>query len=83
MKDIILIIVYIEIGIRVFPLLDSLTELINHFIAIGIQKCDSTIRKIALKSEEEEMLKTNNSLPAIGFVTSADEVQEKDDFNEN
>lgn len=74
MKDIVLIIVCIEIGIRVFPLLDSLTELINHFIAIGIQKCDSTIRKIALKSEEEEMLKTNNSLPAIGFVASADEV---------
>lgn len=83
MKDIILIIICIEIGMRVFPLLDSLTELINHFMAIGIQKCDSTIRRIALKSEEEEMLKTNNSLPAIGFVASADEDQKKDEFNEN
>ena len=78
MENTILILICIEIGMRLLPLLDSLTELINHFIAIGIQKCNAKIQKIAIESEtdEEENVKT-----VMGFVAPASE--EKDEVNED
>ena len=80
---IILIIIAIELGIRILPLLDSLVELANHFIAIGVQKCDSKIRKIALETakEEEELEPKTNALPQIGFCIEDEPTpKEKDDF---
>ena len=79
MINTILIVILIEIGIRILPLLDSLVELINHFIAVGVAKCDSDIRHIALKDEIE--FENKNSLPVIGFV--APEEEEGDDFDED
>ena len=86
MSDALFILIAIEIGMRVFPLLDALVELVSHFIAIGIQKCDSKIRKIALKSEEEELKASGNSLPVIGFRAGDDSdssEKEEDDFDED
>lgn len=78
--NIILIVIAIEVGIRVIPLLDSLAELANHFIAVGVQKCDSKIRKIALESEKEEQ-SNSNALPQIGFYVGDEPApEEEDDF---
>ena len=49
MTEALFILIAIELGMRVFPLLDSFVELLNHLIAIGINKCDCVIRKDALK----------------------------------
>ena len=82
--NIILIIIAIEFGIRILPLLDSLAELANHFIAIGVQKCDSKIRRIAYEDEkEEEKNFSNKSLSRIGFTVSDAPAPEEDDIYEN
>lgn len=36
MLNAILLFLFIELSIRVLPLLDSLAELLNHYIAIGV-----------------------------------------------
>jgi hypothetical protein len=83
MTEALFILIAIELGMRVFPLLDSFVELLNHLIAIGINKCDCVIRKDALKCEEEEELKrTNNSLPVIGFRAGDDSYEEAPDDDE-
>lgn len=86
MVETLIILIAIELGMRLFPLLDSLAELLNHLIAIKINRCDCIIRQDALKCEEEECKKTNNALPAIGFCTGNDsyeEAPEDDGFDEN
>jgi hypothetical protein len=86
MTEALFILIAIEVGMRVFPLLDSFVELLNHLIAIGINKCDCVIRKDALQCEEEELKRTNNSLPVIGFRAGNDsyeEAPEEDDCDED
>ena len=78
--DIILTVIIIEIGIRFLPLLDSLAELINHFIAIGVQKCDCKIRKMAYDEEKEETTFNSRSLSHIGFAISDTPAPEEDDI---
>jgi hypothetical protein len=81
--NIILIIIAIEFGIRLLPLLDSLAELANHFIAIGVQKCDSKIRRIAYEDEKEEQSFSSKSLSRIGFTISDAPAPEEDDIYED
>lgn len=81
--NIILTIIAIEFGIRLLPLLDSLAELANHFIAIGVQKCDSKIRRIAYEDEKEEESFSNKSLSRIGFTVSDAPTPEEDDIYED
>jgi hypothetical protein len=82
MTEALFILIAIELGMRVFPLLDSFVELLNHLIAIGINKCDCVIRKDALKCEEEELKRTNNSLPVIGFRAGDDSYEEAPEDDE-
>ena len=48
MATTLLIVISIAVGIRVLPILDSLVELVNHYIAIQIQKCEIKLRDITL-----------------------------------
>ena len=74
--NIILIVLLIEVGLRFLPLLDSLAELINHIIAIGVQACNAKIQEIARKSEA--FTEEKQSLPIIGFTAPE---EKEDDLN--
>lgn len=84
MIEALLIFIILELGMRILPLLDSITELINHYIAIGVQKCDCKIRKIAIESEKAEMELNNGPTHTIGFCAPEEpQGDEIDDCSEN
>lgn len=84
MVEALLIFITLELGMRILPLLDSVTELINHYIAIGVQKCDCKIRKMAIESEKAEMELNNGPAHAIGFCAPEEpQGDEMDDYSEN
>lgn len=72
-----LAIIILEIIIKFLPTLNTLAELLNSFIAIGIQKCDSKIRKIAMNEEEikEKVI--------LGFSTPEETDKRNETFDKN
>lgn len=77
MINVIIILLGIEIGMRVLPMIDGLIELYNHFLAVQVQKLDNQIQDLAMDNQK----KYGHAMPQIGFDLTPDS-EEDDDFND-